>query len=43
MRDYLRGTDLSQIPAEIVALYDDGAQEDGELQYKPKDVSTPSL
>ena len=43
MRDYLRGTDLSQIPAEIVALYDDGAREDGELQYKPKDVTTLPL
>ena len=43
MRDYLRGTDLSQIPAEIVALYDDGATTDGELEYKPKDVSTSSL
>ena len=43
MRYYMHGTDLSPIPAEIVALYDDGAQEDGELQYKPKDVSTPSL
>ena len=41
MRDYLRGTDLSQIPAEIVALYDeDGGTKDGDLQYKPKDVST---
>jgi hypothetical protein len=40
MRDYLRGTDLSRMPQEVVALYDDGTESDGELLYVPK-VLTP--
>ena len=29
MRDYLRVSDLSRLPEEIVALYDDGVPADG--------------
>ncbi|MBS0169874.1 MAG: hypothetical protein JSR62_05925 [Nitrospira sp.] len=36
MRDYLCGTDLSHIPDEIVALYDDETGQAGELMYRPK-------
>jgi hypothetical protein len=36
MRDYLRCTDLSRIPEEVIALYDDGTEIDGELVYVPK-------
>ena len=36
MRDYLRGTDFSHIPDDIVALYDDGTDTAGELLYRPK-------
>lgn len=35
MRDYLRATDFSHIPEELVALYDDGTEGKGELMYKP--------
>lgn len=38
MRDYLRGTDLSRLPEEIVALYDDGTGGEGELVYEPQNV-----
>jgi hypothetical protein len=36
MRDYLRGSDLSRMPQEVIALYDDGTQAEGELIYAPK-------
>jgi hypothetical protein len=36
MRDYLRCTDLARIPEEIIALYDDGSANDGELVYVPR-------
>ena len=35
MRDYLRGTDLSHISEDLVALYDDGTETEGDLLYKP--------
>lgn len=35
MRDYLRGTDLTRIPEDLVALYDDGTSTAGELLYQP--------
>lgn len=35
MRDYLRGSDLSRIPEELVALYDDGTAGQGALLYQP--------
>ena len=36
MRDFLRGSDLSRLPEEVVALYDDGTAANGELVYVPK-------
>ena len=36
MRDYLHGTDLSGVPDEVIALYDDGTEARGELIYSPK-------
>lgn len=36
MRDYLRGTDLTHIPDQLVRLYDDGTEAGGELVYQPK-------
>ena len=36
MRDFLRGTDLSRLPEEIVALYDDGTATQGKLIYEPE-------
>jgi hypothetical protein len=35
MRDYLRATDFTHIPDDIIALYDDGTEADGELLYRP--------
>ena len=40
MRDYLRGTDFSHIPDNLVGLYDDGTGEAGELIYRPRDLDT---
>jgi hypothetical protein len=38
MRDYLRATDFSHLPDDIVALYDDGTEGNAEeLFYQPKD------
>lgn len=42
MRDYLRGTDFSHIPNDIVALYDDGTELAGELLYRPKSFDVPA-
>ena len=36
MRDYLRGTDFCHIPEEIVALYNDGTENKGDLLYQHK-------
>jgi len=36
MRDYLRGTELSHLPNNIVALYDDGTGSEGKLIYQDK-------
>ncbi len=33
MRDYLRANDLSRLPDDIIALYDDGTNADGKLVY----------
>ena len=35
MRDYLRAIDFTHIPDDIIALYDDGTEADGELLYRP--------
>jgi hypothetical protein len=36
MRDYLRGTDFSRVPDDVIALYDDDTAAEGELVYMPK-------
>jgi hypothetical protein len=36
MRDFLRGSDLTRLPEEIIALYDDATAANGELIYLPK-------
>ena len=35
MRDYLRGTDLSRLPEDLVRQYDDGPTEGKQLIYQP--------
>jgi hypothetical protein len=35
LRDFMRGADYSRLPADVVALYDDGPIEDGELVFQP--------
>ena len=35
LRDFLRGTDFSHIPEDIVSLYDEGAPTDGVLVFQP--------
>ncbi|MEO8048406.1 MAG: phytanoyl-CoA dioxygenase family protein [Nitrospirota bacterium] len=42
MRDYLRGSDFSRIPDNLVAMYDDGTGEAGELIYQPRDRNMSS-
>jgi hypothetical protein len=37
MRDYLRGADLAHLPDDLVALYDDGTGNCGDLVYQHKD------
>lgn len=34
LRDFLRGTDLSRIPEDIVIIYDDGSPQSGELVFQ---------
>ena len=38
MRDYLRGTDLSRLPEDVIALYDDGTVVSGDAIYSPEKV-----
>jgi hypothetical protein len=35
LRDYIRPTDLTQVPEEYMALYDDGSEKAGALVYTP--------
>lgn len=41
MRDYLRATDLSRIPDDVISLYDDGTAITGELVYQPRGLTNP--
>jgi hypothetical protein len=41
LRDFLRATDLSRIPEELVSLYDDGTHDAGVLVFDPQ-ASVPS-
>lgn len=36
LRDFLRGTDLSRIPEDVIAKYNDGTEIDGVLVYTPE-------
>jgi len=38
MRDYLNGVNLSRVPDNVIALYDDGTVAGGELIYTPKNL-----
>lgn len=40
MRDFLRGSDLSRLPDAVVALYDDGTAEQGQLIYQPQGIAS---
>jgi hypothetical protein len=42
MRDFLRSSDLSRVPDRIIALYDDGTGDSGELIYAPKELGVAS-
>ena len=42
LRDYLRGTDLTRLPDELVRLYDDETADRGELVYRPPFDGHPS-
>jgi hypothetical protein len=39
MRDFIRGTDFSKINKDIIALYDDGTEREGDLTYAPKNTA----
>lgn len=42
LRDFLRGSDLSRVPEDVVALYNDGTEVAGNLIYAPSVPSGPS-
>lgn len=42
MRDYLRATDLANLPDEVVELYDDGTSDRGALVYRPAEFDEPA-
>jgi hypothetical protein len=35
MRDYLRASDHAKLPEDVIALYNDGSESDGNLVYDP--------
>ena len=38
MRDYLNGVNLSRVPDDVIALYDDATAAGGELIYTPQNL-----
>jgi len=42
LRDFLRGTDLSRFPDDVVTLYDDEPLNDGELLFQPPSLDKPA-
>jgi hypothetical protein len=43
LRDFMRGTDFSRLPDDIVALYDQEVPSDGELIFQPPSFDKPSV
>jgi len=39
LRDFLRADDFSHLPNEVIALYDDGTEQDGILIYQPPELA----
>jgi len=39
MRDYLRARDHARLPEDVIALYNDGSEDDGQLVYDPYAVA----
>jgi hypothetical protein len=42
LRDFMRGTDFSRLPDDVIALYDDEPSEDGELVFQPPSFAKSS-
>jgi hypothetical protein len=42
LRDFLRATDFSRVPEEVVSLYNDGTEGIGDLVYRPNDPNVSS-
>jgi hypothetical protein len=42
LRELMRASDLSQIPQEVISLYEDEPPTSGDLVFQPPDFSTPS-
>ena len=40
LRDFLKASDFSRIPEDIIALYDDGTETGGDLLYKPSQLNS---
>jgi len=41
IRDYLRGTDFSRLPEDLIALYQDGTEKEGTLVYEHEATMNP--
>jgi len=42
MRDFIRASDLAPMPQDVIALYDDGTEGEGDLVYRPEAAQTSS-
>jgi hypothetical protein len=42
LRDFMRATDLSRLPEDIISLYDDESLADGELVFQPPSMEKPT-
>ena len=42
MRDYLCASDHRRLPDDVIAMYNDGSEDDGQLVYDPPDTAAPS-
>jgi hypothetical protein len=43
LRDFMRGSDFSRLPADVVALYDDKPIEDGDLVFQSPLLDKPAV